>query len=57
MTRETDIDALIEHLNRASDHARRLKVPELIFLLSMAAIATLNIPCDNRDEPPSRGIH
>jgi hypothetical protein len=58
MSRENDIDALIEHLTVAMDHARRLKAADLIFLLSMAAIATLDLPCDKPDEPPpSRGVH
>jgi hypothetical protein len=59
MSRATDIDALIEHLTDAMAHARKLKAPDIIFLLSMAAIATLDIPCDKPDEPlpPSRGVH
>lgn len=49
MPRENDIDALIEHLNDAMACARRLKVPDIIFMLSMAAIAILDIPVESPD--------
>jgi hypothetical protein len=49
MSRENDIDALIEHLNDAMACARRLKVPDIIFMLSMAAIAILDVPVDVPD--------
>jgi hypothetical protein len=59
MSRDDDIDALIEDLNGAMERARRLKAADVILLLSMAAIAMLNVPCDEPDEPqsPSRGVH
>jgi hypothetical protein len=49
MSRENDIDALIDHLNDAMVYARRLKVPDIILMLSMAAIAILDVPVDGPD--------
>jgi hypothetical protein len=59
MSREADLDALINHLNEAAAYARKLKVPDIIFMLSMAALATLDIPLDSPGEPtpPSSGVH
>jgi hypothetical protein len=57
MSRDDDIDALIDNLDGAMHHARRLKAADVILLLSMAAIAILDVPCDEPDEPRSPGVH
>jgi hypothetical protein len=59
MSRDDDIDALIEDLNGAVEHARRLKAADVILLLTMAAIEMLKVPCDEPDEPRSQssGVH
>jgi hypothetical protein len=59
MSRDDDIDALIEDLNGAMARARRLKAADVILLLSMAAIAMLHVPCDEPDESrsPGRNVH
>lgn len=59
MSRDDDIDALIDSLDGAMHHARRLKAADVILLLSMAAVAVLDVPCDEPDESrsPSRDVH
>jgi hypothetical protein len=57
MSRDNDIDALIDYLDGAMHHARRLKAADVILLLSMAAIAILDVPCEEPDEPRLPGVH
>jgi hypothetical protein len=59
MSRDNDIDALIDNLDGAMHHARRLKAADVILLLSMAAIAVLKVPSDEPSEPRSTsgGVH
>jgi hypothetical protein len=60
MSRADDINGLIVHLNVAMDYARRLKVANILVMLSMVAVATMDIPVDSPDEDgpvPSRDLH
>jgi hypothetical protein len=60
MSRENDIDALIEHLTAAMNHALKLKVRDIFYLINMAALATLDISAERPDDDapfPSRDLH
>jgi hypothetical protein len=59
MSRENDIDALIEHLTAAMKHALKLKVRDIVYMLNMATVATLEIPDERPEETPfpSRDLH
>jgi hypothetical protein len=55
MSREDDIDALIEHLTAAMNHALKLKVRDIFYLLNMAALATLDLSEGRPDGNPFPG--
>ena len=60
MSRKDDLDALIEHLTAAMNHALKLKFRDIFYLVNMAALATLDISNErpNGEDPVSdRNLH
>jgi hypothetical protein len=60
MARENDTNALIDHLTAAMNHALKLKVRDIFYLLNIAALATLDISDEGPDNDvpfPARDLH